>query len=111
MSVVGLIAGACMWSRPAQAAIFTAYNAPGLRAGSGRTTQHAQLLEQELQDWRQRRDAIDAQIAAIDIRLKEPTLTEADRQVLEDRSAKLELERKDVDEWIRMIFERLIHVP
>ncbi len=119
MPIVGLIGCACLPSVSARAATFMANRAldavdesrEAVLPSVPEHTKLAQLLEQELQDWRQRRDLIDARIADIDARLNEPKLTDAERKALEDQKSKLEPERKSADEWIKMIFERLIHVP
>lgn len=118
MLVVGLIGCACLLSLSARAATFTANRVVDAVNETREAvlpvpehTKLAQLLEQELQDWWQRRELIDAQIADIDARLYEPELTDAERKALEDQKLKLEQERKSIDGWIKMIFERLIHVP
>lgn len=103
--VVGLSSFACLFAVPVQAATFTMNST----ADATETPLQVQWCEQDLQDWRQRRDVVDYQIADIDVRLKNPNLTEADRKALEDQKWKLKQARNSIDEWIKMIFERLIH--
>lgn len=103
--VVGLISVACLFAVPVQAATFTVKST----ADATETPLQVQWCGQDLQDWRQRRDVVDYQIADIDARLKDPNLTEADRKALEDQKWKLEQDRKNIDWWINWIFERVIH--
>jgi len=103
--VVGLSSLAWPSAVPVQAATFTVKST---RDGT-ETPLQVQWCEEDFQFWRQRRDAVDYEIAEIDARLKDSTLTEADRKALEDQKVKLMQERKNIDWWIKWIFERLIH--
>lgn len=103
--VVGLGCVVCLFTVPAQAATFTAKNT----ADATETPLQVQWCEQDLQDWKQRKDVVDFQIADIDARLKDSKLTEADRKALEDQKLKLMQDRKNIDWWIEWIFERVIH--
>ncbi|WP_337287328.1 hypothetical protein [Candidatus Methylomirabilis sp.] len=103
--IMGLSSVACLFAIPVQAATFTVKST----TDATETPLQAQWCEQDLQDWRQRRDVVDYQIADIDARLKDSHLTEADRKALEDQNRKLKQERNGIDEWIKWIFERLIH--
>ncbi|MBI2882695.1 MAG: hypothetical protein HYY11_02110 [Candidatus Methylomirabilis oxyfera] len=103
--VVGLSSFACLFAVPVQAATFTVKSTTDVTE----TPLQVQWCEQDLQYWRQQRDAVDYQIADIDGRLKDPELTEADRKALEDQKQKLMQDRNNIDWWIKWIFERLIH--
>ncbi|CBE68491.1 exported protein of unknown function [Candidatus Methylomirabilis oxygeniifera] len=103
--VVELSSFVCLFAVPVKAATFT----PHINADVTTTQLHAQWCEQDLQDWKTRRDVVDFQIAEIDARLKDSNLTEADRKALEDQKRKFIQERTNIDWWIEWIFERLIH--
>jgi hypothetical protein len=103
--VAGLISCAYPFAVPGQAASFTVHRT----ADATETPLLVQWCEQDLQDWRQRRDVVDYQIAEIDARLKDPNLREAERKALEEQKLKLMQDRKNIDWWIDWIFERVIH--
>src|SRR5574337_622805 len=105
MLIVGLIGCALLVLGSARAAIFTVNST----ADTMETPLQVQWCDQDLQYWRQQRDVVDYQIADIDVRLKDPKLTEADRKALEDQKQKFMQDRNDIDWWIKWIFERLIH--
>lgn len=101
-SVLMLVSGVISWAYLPQVPVEATTSPP---------RQHVQWDEQELQDWRQRRDFLDAQIADIEARLKDPTLPTAERTALAHQKRELEGERRNADEWIQRIFQRLIHIP
>ncbi len=103
--VVGLSSFACLLAVPVQAATFAVEGTTDVTE----TPLQVQWCEEDLQFWRQRRDAVDYHISDIDTRLKDSKLTEADRKGLEDQKLKLMQDRKNIDWWIKWIFERLIH--
>lgn len=104
-SVAGPIGVAWLFAAPVQAAPFTVESTPD----ATEAPLQVQWCEEDLQFWRQRRDAVDYEIADIDARLKDSKLTEVDRKVLKDQKLKLMQDRKNIDWWIKWIFERLIH--
>lgn len=103
--VVGLSSFACLFAVPVQAATFTVKSS----TDATETPLQVQWCEQDLQDWKTRRDVVDFQIADIDARLNDSKLTEADRKALEEQKLKLMQDRKNIDWWINWIFERVIH--
>lgn len=103
--VVGLSSFLSGFAVPGQAATFTVKST----TDALETPVQVEWCEDDLQYWRQRRDVVDYQIADIDARLKDPDLTGADRKALEDRKLKLMQDAKNIDWWIKWIFERLIH--
>lgn len=103
--VAGPIGVAWLFAAPVRAATFTVESTPD----ATETPLQVQWCEEDLQFWRQRRDAVDYEIADIDAQLKDSKPTEVDRKVLEDQKLKLMQERKNIDRWINWIVERLIH--